>query len=96
VNLDEGLSQMIRNLDIHKVPTRPMMLQCDEFIPWLISHANINNKLIRDVIGNIISSFQPYHLDIYYKFPNLTKEWYYNLPLTITIPLIIGGSIKKN
>ena len=87
---------MIRNLDIHKVPARPMMLQCDEFIPWLISHANINNKLIQYVIGNIISSFQTYHLDIYYKFPNLTKEWSYNLPLTIKIPLIIGGSIKKN
>ena len=49
---------------------RATMLQCDEFIPWLIIHANINNKLIRDVIGNIISSFQPYLLDIYYNFPN--------------------------
>ena len=94
MNLDEGLSQKIRNLDIHKVPARPTMHQCDESIPWLISHANINNKLIRDVIGNIIYSFQPYCLDIYYKFPNLTKEWSYNLPITITIPVIIGGSIK--
>ena len=87
---------MIRNVYIHKVPARPTMLQCDEFIPCFISHENINNKLIRDVIGNIISSFQTYHLDIYYNFPNLTKEWSYNLPLTITIPLIIGGSIKKH
>ena len=87
---------MIRNLDIHKVLARPMMLQCDEFIPWLFSHSKINNNMIRDVIGNIISSFQPYRLDIYYKFPNLTKEWSYNLPLSITIPLIIGGSIKKH
>ena len=61
-----------------------------------ISYANINNKSIRDVLGNIISSFQPYFLDIYYKFPNHTKEWSYNLPLTITMPLIIGGSIKKH
>ena len=74
---------------------RPTMLQCDEFIPRFISHENINNKMIRYVIGNIISSFQPYCLDIYCKFPNLSKEWSYNLPLTITIPLIIGGSIKN-
>ena len=72
------------------------MVQCDEFIPWLSSHAHINNNIIRDVIWNIISYFQPYRLDIYYKFPNLTKEWSYNLPLTITIPLIIGVSIKKH
>lgn len=68
-NTDAGVYQTIRRSCLHKVAARPALMPCAEILSWLISHANVENRLIKDENGKAIASFQPSSLELYYKFP---------------------------
>lgn len=73
---------------------RPTIASCVEVISGLITHTNINNRLVEKIDGKTIASFHPSNMEICCKFPrlevDLTKEWVLELTLDYYQILIQG------
>lgn len=84
-NSDEGVYQSIKHSQLHKVVSHSTMFSCVETIACLISWANIDHRLIRDIDKKAIASFETSALDLYYKFPTTkvdrNDEWMLQFPL---------------
>jgi hypothetical protein len=67
-NPDARVYQVIKRSRIHKEAAKPIVMPRTEIISWLINHADVENRLIRNEKGKVITSFQPSSLDVCYKF----------------------------
>ena len=82
---DLALYENILRFGLTKIPTRPKVFPCVEFIDWIFPKIDMVGKIINDEEGKPIASFAPTFISKAYSLPeveiSVTIDWVKSLKL---------------
>ena len=88
---DLSLYENILRFGLTKIPTRPKVFPCTEFIDWILPKIDMVGMIINDEEGKPIASFAPTFISKAYSLPeveiNVTTNWVKSVKFNYTTTL---------